>query len=290
MWLFTYSDSVLVVLHWTIFGMFHALTGSLLTQNQHLALSTVISRLPCAFLWMWLNTLTFNISNQMQPSSIIEDSIDKAWRPLPSKRLNITQARRFLLLTVIVILMLDMYLGALEVTFVWLVLNWTYNDLRGADEHFVVRNALNAIGLCCGCAGTAMIACDGFTFNRTGYNWLAIEGLVVFTTAHVQDLRDQAGDRASGRSTVPLIWGDQYARCSIAFPVFAWSLISPAIWGLGIGHYLAPMLLATIIFYRLLNFRHLQADKLTYKIWSLWIGTIFVLPLCKDSSILYNTI
>ena len=67
--------------------------------------------------------------------------------------------------------------------------------------------------------GAATYGIDA-SLSATGYNWLGILGGVVVTTMQVQDLKDQAGDRARGRKTWPLVVGDSVSRrwLRVAFP------------------------------------------------------------------------
>ena len=62
----------------------------------------------------------------------------------------------------------------------------------------------------------------------------------------MKDLRDQAGDRLRGRSTLPIRMGVGNARRSIIVPIIFWSLFSPWFWRLGVGGYGLIVLMATV--------------------------------------------
>ncbi|KAI9876589.1 MAG: hypothetical protein M1830_006167 [Pleopsidium flavum] len=292
LWLFTCNDLKSIVGPETAFGIFSALSGPLMTTNESPDFSTIVSRIPRVILWLWLNLLLFNISNQSLPGSVIEDSINKPWRPLPSKRLSLVQARRLLLAIIPAVFITTLYLGGMEVSVVLMVLTWMYNDLGGADENYVIRNLLNLFGFVCYSLGALMVACDQRRFSLTpaAYQWLTIVGLIVLTTLQTQDLSDQEGDRARGRRTIPLIMGDWTARWTIALPVVAWSFFCPAFWKLGIYSYIIPVAIGGLVAFRVLMIRSVAGDKLSWKMWCLWTVSLYLLPLCKNHTVLVQSI
>lgn len=141
-------------------------------------------------LWVWINVLIFDLANQRLPNSIIEDSINKAWRPIPSGRLSASQARRLLLAVLPIAIPITFYTRGMEETIVMNTLVYMYNDLGGADENFVVRNLINAAGFICYSAGATRVACGHgqCSLNEKAYQWLAIIGGIVFSTLQMQDM------------------------------------------------------------------------------------------------------
>ena len=86
---------------------------------------------------------------------------------------------------------------------------------------------------------------------------------------HVQDFRDQAGDRRVGRSTLPLAFGDIAARCILVFVCLPAALVVVCTNGPGQN---APWIVAVmhgLVGYRLLRHRDRDADDRTYT-----VGTI----------------
>ena len=150
----------------------------------------ILGRLPLVLLWTWLNVLIFDLANQRLPNSIIEDSINKSWRPIPAGRLSAAQARRLLLGNIPLVFFVTFYIGGMEETVAMFVLTWMYNDLGGADESYIVRNFINALGFVCYSSGATRVACGyGRCFlNDEAYQWLAIIGGIVFTTLQAQDM------------------------------------------------------------------------------------------------------
>lgn len=127
------------------------------------------------------------------------------------------QARRLLLAAIPTIVVSAIFLGGREASILALLLNWMYNDLQGGDESYDVRHLVNALGLTFWSVGTTLVACgkDHCWLSMAGYCWLATGGAIVFTTVHLMDLRDQAGERAHGRTTVPISLGDTAARWTV---------------------------------------------------------------------------
>lgn len=287
LWLFTFNEYQTIILPWTACGFFGALSGGALTTNESPDFWVIFNRLPLVFLWMWAHTLVFMVSNQRLPQSVVEDGINKTWRPLPSGRVSGVQARRLLLGLVPATMALSRLLGGEQFSALSLLLTWLYNDLEGADDGYIVRNLINALGLICWSAGATLVACgkDSCQLNPMGYQWLRIKTAIIFTTLQVQDLRDQKGDLARGRKTAPIVLGDGVTRWTIAIPVGIWSLICPYLWDLGPYGYTVPAILGGAIIVRVLRWRTVKADHLTWRLWGAWIVSLLVLPLWKDTTV-----
>ncbi|SLM39260.1 UbiA prenyltransferase family [Lasallia pustulata] len=219
--LFTLNDLKSILIPETICGILSALSGPLLTTNSSPALFAILARLPHVVLWNYLNLLIFDLANQRLITSLLEDSFNKPWRPLPSRRLSLVQTRRLLLSLIPIVVAATYFLGAVEETVLMLVLTWMYNDLHGADEHYLVRNIINAAGFMCYSSGSTRVAAGGQnTYNLNSvmlYQWTPLVGAVVLSTLQMQDMSDQEGDAQGDRGTLPLIWGDGVARCQSLF-------------------------------------------------------------------------
>lgn len=282
-WLVTRNDLKSIVFPETAFGICSALSGPVLTSNNSPNAISILKRAPLVVLWTWINVLIFDLANQRLPNSIIEDSINKAWRPIPSGRLSACQARRLLLLVLPIAILVTFYIGGMEETIVMNTLEYMYNDLGGADENFVVRNLINAAGFICYSAGATRVALGHgqWSLNDRAYQWLGIIGGIVFSTLQMQDMADQEGDRARDRGTLPLVLGDWIARWTIAVPVIFWSFACPAFWELDGYGWIMPAILGSMVALRVLSFRNVVSDKTTWYVWNLWITSIYLLPLVK---------
>ncbi|KAK5632361.1 hypothetical protein RRF57_008075 [Xylaria bambusicola] len=211
----------------TLFGLCGALAGpTLMGPEGRVQKLELVFRLP-SVVFVWSNMLVFQLGNQRLPESVVEDSLNKPWRLVPSGLVTLIQIRRALLLIVPVLWACNYLLDVANETALLTVLYWLYNDLGGSDENWILRNVLIAAG--CGLWNHGSIkvssgrSSDDLT--STGVAWTLIVSGVVLTTMHVQDLKDQQGDRSRGRQTAPIVLGDKLARWTIAGPVIFWSVL-----------------------------------------------------------------
>jgi 4-hydroxybenzoate polyprenyltransferase len=286
-WLITRNDLKSIVLPETAFGTFSALSGPLLTTNNNPSLTVILARIPRVVLWNWLNVLIFDVANQRLPNSVLEDSVNKPWRALPSRRITPSSARRLLLFLIPVVFFATIYLGGVEETVLMMVLTWMYNDLEGADENYIARNLINCAGFMCYSSGTTIVAAGygQHTLSSRAYTWLGIVGGIVFSTLQMQDMSDVEGDKARGRRTLPIVHGDRAARWSIAIPVTIWSFFCPWFWEVEKTAWVTSLAVGGLLVWRVLMLRSVPADKATWKVWCFWTIVLYVLPLFKNHSV-----
>lgn len=291
LWLITESDFITFCIPCTAFGLFGALAGPLLTTNNNPDVKEILGRVPQVLIWNWLNLLVFDIANQRFPDSAVEDTLNKPWRPLPTGLITAIQMRRLLLVTLPIALAINYLLGAWEETVLLFCMDWMYNDLKGMDEDFLVRNLLIALGYGMYHKGSMKVACGSEqTATSQGYSWMAIISGVIFTTMHIQDMKDTAGDRARNRRSAPLVLGDPVVRWTIAIPVLTWSYICPLFLGLGLAGFVLPLGLGLHVTGRILWLRDIKADRKTWKIWAAWLICLYLLPVMKNYSVLSSFI
>ncbi|KAJ5633218.1 hypothetical protein N7490_009557 [Penicillium lividum] len=202
----------------TAVGLFQTLTGPLLTNNANPVLGITLARLALIAFWNWFDLLTFNLANQQLPSSILEDSLNKPWRPIAFKRTNPDEARRLLLVLLPVGIGISSLIGGFREIIAMIILTWMYNDFGGADEDYIPRNVINTAGFICHGSGSTAIA--------AGYGEWEL------------NTNDIEGDTARGRRTFPIIYGDRVARLSVAVGGMSWSVVFPRIWCLDAFGYL----------------------------------------------------
>ena len=154
------------------------------------------------------------------------------------------------------------------------------NDLEGGDQDFITRNLLVGIAFGLYNLGSLRIAC-GFDhqISNTGLVWVALISCVIFTTIQVQDMKDQDGDSARGRRSAPLTLGDGPTRWTVAIPVFVWSVICSVFLGVGSVGCAVTSAFGMAIAWRTMRMRNVQADRLTWKLWTAWTAVLYVLPL-----------
>ncbi|XXH01972.1 hypothetical protein Hte_008335 [Hypoxylon texense] len=221
-WLFTVDDAATFVAPNTIFGLCSALSAPVLVAPQD-DITSIFLRLPHVVFFNWSNLLIFDLANQRLPESAREDALNKPWRPVPSGLMTSAQVRRAMLFCIPAVLAVNYVSGVGAETSLLLVLTWLYNDLMGGDENWIVRNAIIASAFWMYNTGSTKVACSSLhgqtaLITEKGALWTTIISGVIFTTMHVQDLKDQEGDCARGRRLAPLVLGDLTARWTIAVP------------------------------------------------------------------------
>lgn len=266
-------------------------------------------------LWLWLHLAILDMANQRLEDSIAEDAINKPWRPLPASRLSPATARTWLLCAVPLAMALSLATGATAYipSTTLICLAWLYNDLDGSSVSVLARNLLNALGLTCfGWGALAVLAGPGALFGQRDDSvamwwWMGLTASVIFTTIHVQDFRDEAGDRERGRRTIALEYDPVLARASCAVPVLFWSVAAPAFWagressvcvggwsgagaGTGIGTgavlpecgwwvWVVSVGLGGRVGFLLMARKGERADEHALTVWCVWIAWIYLLPL-----------
>ena len=282
LYLFTASDLKTILYPSVLFATSAALSPALTTQPMQNLFSLLV-RLPLAAIWIWLNLLAFCIGNQRLPHSVLEDKVNKPWRPIPSRRLTPQKAQESWITAHIISLAFSLAVGqGLKQWLAAFVLGYIYNDLRGGDRSIVLRNLCNAGGILAFGTGAAAITIGevaDFTGQATLWFWV-LAG-VVMTTIQGQDMYDQEGDRENSRRTIPLICGDRNARLSLVAAMCLWSLFVPIWWCAGYVAFGILALLGVTCAGRWWMWRDVKSDKLTAKIWTLWMVALYVMPLYK---------
>ena len=281
-----------LIIPWTAFAIIGALSGPAMTTNSSPDFFSIATRAPLVVFWISLNLLVFTIANQRPEASVLEDSLNKPKRPLPSQRIAVSQTRQFLVYLIPIAYMIAARLSTGDEALVSMLLTWMYSDLKGSDENWIIRNAMSALGLTVWSIGATKIACGApdHTLNAFGYKWLFLVGVIVFTTVQLSDFRDQDGDAQEGRKTAPIVWGDDLMRQVTASIIVFWSYTAPAFWSLGFKGYLAPMFIGGLIAGTLLLHRDPVADENTWKLWGLWMVSLFVLPFFNNPSVLLRLV
>ena len=280
-YLITKSDIKTTVFPATTFALAASLSGSLLTTDSSPTVASILLRLPSSLLWIWSNLWIFNLANQRLPNSVIEDSINKPWRALPSGRLTPNAARYILICSIPLVYILTLFLGGREESIILMVLTWIYNDLGAADENFFVRHVNNALGFVTFAAGGTRVMCG--SLHMTTYQWLAFIAAVITFTIQFQDMEDQEGDRERGRRTLPIVLGGGLTRVVNAFVTLLFSFLAPTFWRLHWSGYAMPMVLGGVIAGRTLLATTLSADRKTFKLWCLWLVGLYLLPILEPS-------
>ena len=281
-WLFTLSDIKTIIGPKTIFGILNASSAPVFGISSTVSDPRVIRRLLIVILWTWINLLPFAIDNRRQPAAIAEDSINKPWWPMPSKRLTPKQAQLIMVSLYPVAVLVSIHVGGLKQCILLVSLGLWYNDLGGADTSFVIRNLINACGFCCYSSGAMEVALGSpLSWTPRLVRWFVLIGGIVFSTVQIQDLYDQDGDKLRGRNTLPLVLGDAQARWITAVSMSVWCWMSPWFWGLHWTAYTVSVGLGCLIGLRLLTRRAVKDDRRTFMLWNMWMALNYSLPFIK---------
>ncbi|KAF2807448.1 uncharacterized protein BDZ99DRAFT_500639 [Mytilinidion resinicola] len=236
LYLITIEDTPTFILPNTIFGLSSALTPSLTNCTSHASPVTPLPRnlllqaVIHTLLFNWTNLLLFDLSNQRLTCA--EDRLNKPWRPIPSGRMTAVTMRRWLICCIPLVLAYNHFiLSTGGETAVLIILTWCYNDLGGGDENWLVRNGIiacafggyNLGSLLRVSAGTLYPTSSlsprmGVEVSHLGLTWTTLVSTVIFSTMHVQDMKDVAGDLAQGCRSLPIVYGRQVAGWSVAVP------------------------------------------------------------------------
>ena len=280
LYLFMASDLKTLLLPNLVFGVLGSLCVALVPTQEPLSIGTIPLRALRVAIWIVLNLLPFTIANQYKRTAIAEDAVNKPWRPLPSQRLSSAQAWDLMLTAYIVAFAGSVVLGGVRPSIAVVGLAYCYNNLGGSDMSSLVRNLMNVAFYLCAMVGTIEVAAGtgNVAFTQRAWCWFAMIGMIVLTTVHIQDLPDQKGDAMRGRRTIPLDIGDGLARWSVAIPACAWSVAAPIFWQTGVVGFVLPVALAGIVGCRVLGKRSAIEDKVTLRIWNLWMLSLYLLP------------
>lgn len=164
-----------------------------------------------------------------------------------------------------------------------MILTWVYNDLGAGDDNFLVRHINNALGFVSFGAGATQVACGygEHTLNAQAYLWLSVIAAVITFTIQFQDMEDQEGDSLRSRKTLPIVLGDLPTRFLNAFIILVFSSLVPLFWDMHLFGYLVPVGFGVVIAGRSLLLRSLGDDKQTFRLWCIWLTSLYCLPVVQ---------
>ncbi|KAJ7302767.1 UbiA prenyltransferase family-domain-containing protein [Mycena albidolilacea] len=202
-------------------GMMYAITAIRCLPSP-LSTAFIALGIGRALIYLVLYLYSYNLSNQI--AGVAEDSINKPDRPLPSGRVSLRGAYVRLYASIVAFLVIGAAWGVMRWTILWLLLSIAEN-FTGLGKHWFTRNTVFIS------AGTVCLLqpmWELFAPSRPReWNWVLILSSLCGTLANVQDFRDVEGDRATGRHTLPLAFGDRNSRRIMAVlfcmtPLFCW--------------------------------------------------------------------
>ncbi|KAI1436710.1 UbiA prenyltransferase family-domain-containing protein [Xylaria sp. CBS 124048] len=286
LFLFTKSDFKTVILPQSVFALSLVFSAPEAARLYHPnGRGEMALRIGYMLAWIWLHLLIEDVANQSIDNSIIEDSVNKPWRPIPAGRLSALEARSLLRVAVVAAMALSVFLHSLLPSTTLMTVVWLYNDLDGCSTGPIMRNALNAAGLACFGWGAVSVLLDGqLGEGNTARDWMVLTAVIVLTTVHVQDLPDMEGDRARNRQTAPLVYGEAWTRWTVAVLTCFWSVVCSAFWRVSIPYAMAPLGIAMAMSAVILLSKSQPLDEVGWKLWCLWVSVLFLLPLLRNTA------
>ena len=283
--LFTADDFLVILLPNAVCGLAIASAGSPFPSQK--SGMEVMARAPAVVLWIWLNLLLFNVSNQVQDASIEEDKENKPWRPLPAQVITQTEAKALYIALWPFVLIVSAAVGGTMPSISLQLLTLAYNDFQLGDS-WPFRNSINAGGYISFLVGAVQVALNTQWLEYSGLaiRWLSLVGVAVATGIHGMDLYDRAGDLKRGRRTLPIALGDRPARMILLASILVVSLSAPAVIGVSFVCSSPAIVLASVIGGRLYFMQSpcVHSDKLTFRIWCFWIISLYLLPAFDSGS------
>ncbi|PVH96634.1 hypothetical protein DM02DRAFT_534857 [Periconia macrospinosa] len=286
LWLFTQDDFATFVIPNTVFGVCTALAGAPFVYHPNLSSKLeILLRIPLVIIFNWTNLFIFDLANQRE--AVEEDRLNKPWRPIPSGRMTRAEVRKAMQIAIPAVLAFNhYYLSTGAETACIIVGCWVYNDLKVSDDSVVLRNAIISLAFGVFNSSSLKVALGVHGVGphlprvaEAGQAWIWMYSAVIFTTMHVQDMKDQAGDKARGRNTVPLIFGDGFARWSLAVPITLWGPICALQCQVGMGNFALVSAFGAYVAWRCLRYKDQAEDRSTWQLWCAWTALLSLLPM-----------
>lgn len=289
--LITESNQKAYVQPVTLFAMLSIASGGV-TANPDPSWTDIALSFPRVLFYIWLYVLYFDLSNQKDPEAVKEDKINKPWRAIPSGRLSIEGAERWYIAAVCILLAVSgLWLGGFPEAVAFMVETRVYDYAAGAD-YWWSKNIINAMFYATGQLGGTRVAAEsmpGNTMSRAGYEWCGMLCLEILTTIQIQDIKDEEGDAARGRRTMPIIIGGKLTRWITSVTICFWSVACPMYWANGNLHcgFVLPLLIGATVIIRTLFCTSVPADRITWNMYTLmWLPALYATPLLSRYDLL----
>ncbi|KAJ7276813.1 UbiA prenyltransferase family-domain-containing protein [Mycena rebaudengoi] len=237
-----------------------------------------IYHLPHVIFWIWLHVLQFDVSNQILDPA--EDALNKKDRPLPSNRISTCDAIILRWLLVPVCMGLSAFYSAETVyaSIALIFLTIIYNECSAHKRHWLIRNVVNAAGFASFEVGASLVAGpNAHVLDTVALLSIAISAGIFATTIHAQDFKDQVGDRAIGRQTIPIIL-PSIARYTVIVPLTVWSGGLVFVWKLNLPAAFAFISFAIFVGVRYMVSRTVHNDQISFYYYNIWLSIAHSLP------------
>ncbi|OQE38951.1 hypothetical protein PENCOP_c007G08571 [Penicillium coprophilum] len=262
-----------------------------------------LSALANSFVWCWLNLFIFNIENQTRSYSIIEDQVNKKWRPIPSNRITLPSARMLRYFAILLCAIYSHYFGVSALAGLFLYFGFLYNNTN-IHKTALARNVFCALAYAIMGLGADIVAlrtsrhvstltavkpltqlylCDWKELDSLSYQWLAVFSMVILSTIHVSDFPDIDGDIKLGRKTLPILVGISRGTKVTAYMIMGWSVFiafpnfaSATTFACGI---FAMGMMVCYLLLRGQSDRWSRKHERAYMYYTIWLGLIAFAPI-----------
>lgn len=269
LYLFVKSDIKTILAPITIFAVLAARSFS-------------VPRLLHTIFWVWLHLLQFCVSNQT--ASPEEDTLNKPWRPIPSGRLSVQAAVRSRWLLAPLCVIASKVYGVSIVGGLLTICIVLHNEL-GFHSHWFSRNLLNALAYSLFDVGAACVASqdrDPIFISRILFSGV-VNSLIILTTIHAQDFRDEEGDRLEGRKTLPIV-APRLGRLSMPLALCLWSFALSKLFNTGLLINASVLVLGLFVGLRFYQVRTVAADQTSYTLYNIWLVATRVIIISSRQS------
>ncbi|WP_158502194.1 UbiA family prenyltransferase [Vitiosangium sp. GDMCC 1.1324] len=234
-------------------------------------------------LYFWLYTYAFCLSNQLV--GMEEDRLNKPHRPLPSGLVSERGTRWRWRACMALFTLVGWGFGVWRWTLLWQLVIVLHNEWGGARRWWV-KNLLMGVGVLSQLTAAWELVTP---LTPTAWRWIGVLSSVVCVLVSLQDLRDMGGDRAGGRKTFPIVFGERWTRFLLAGLFGLMPLVIHQVLMVPLG--MTPWvvlsdaglaLMSWVVAVRVVRWRTPAADHRTYLLFTGWyclalLSTIVIL-------------
>ncbi|RCI16261.1 hypothetical protein L249_3180 [Ophiocordyceps polyrhachis-furcata BCC 54312] len=213
---------------------------------------------------IWVTCCMYSFNLFSQSFSLDEDLINKPDRPIPSGKISAEEALiRSAAIWLFLFAVAVTHPQVMTETIVWFLLTYLLGATKPGGHWFGKNTVAMSFGAWAFFSAARKLMAPA---RAESTRHAVILSIWAGLTAHIQDFRDQRGDRKVGRKTLPLSYGDGPARLIVA------SLLLPAAYAIAYELDLArnaPLLLGGAhawLSYRVLACRGVDSDTSTYTV------------------------
>ncbi|KAJ7140640.1 UbiA prenyltransferase family-domain-containing protein [Mycena epipterygia] len=242
---FSWRDWSATIIAGSIWGIGAVLSGPV-------SAPALLYRFPRLVVWLSLYMYSFNLCNQL--IGVDEDRLNKPDRPIPSGKVTPAGARRRAIVVVVAFLAIGMISPRVIVETICWVITTSWVCWTSAGHHWLGKNGV-VISIGAWALLSGAWKCLASYTPETQRYILAL-ALWASIMTNIQDIRDVAGDRAIGRKTMPIVYGDIVARRLITFLGIPLGLLM-----LWLGSVLATAPATITLVHILLGYRVMNASE-----------------------------